>query len=943
MTQPTSATDTAPRQRHRTRRLLFWLAGLITGAISLLLILALVIWLLLRSFASDLNPVLSPIINPLLERFVGPGSQVDIEYLDHTQLRLSQLELVPDSTTRLTASGVTLSYDLKRLSGGDLDNLSAESLSINIADSDDTGGAESPPASPTADATVLSNRLDITLPVLSDLMSLPIGNINLPDIEIGTPDLQASLAADLNPQLWWLRGDANLAEIRGTVQLDARLQRTAATGDTPERADLLLLISQQETLLAQLWAGMTQAESVTSADLRLQTDLPGLQQRLPVIADIPVSGEGLTLTAALSSPNEAVWPEQLTGSLQATLQTAASELADGIRLDQLQTRLSATHSDHDRDWQVQLTPGPLRLTLINPDASPDTVRARLSTVNAHCRQDFSSCELSTSLQGTLNAADYRVAFDLQPDVDWHQTEDSHARLPLALTLDLAASETLPAVHSTAAGEISATLTPDGGWYLSAGDGLTVKTDGLAVSLPTSDEPSTTSTDWAISPVNATLLNQLTLSGDLNRLQSINSTPWQISLNPVRVTSGDGLIRIGKTGLSCTPTLLTAARFSADLLERCALETRLLPSDWGIWPVPDVQIRGPFSVALNADHQAIEADLNLTAANQQIDLRTRLQHDLLSGEGSLQWHLQDAALDWTALGMSQMANLTEVQLLNGRLSGQGWVDWQQTDTGWDVVPDVMLRADEVGLIYNNQMTLDEGNVLLALRRPAKGQQAGDYLLDAQVSAGKVDNGITLSNILARSQTRIPADLGYVDVSVYEMHTDVLGGRVYTPLIRYDSRKDVNAFGIRLDHIQLSQIAELEAQAGVNATGLLDGLLPVVLTAEGPSIPGGTLFARDPGGVVQYRGDTADALSKTNQGTGLAMQLLSDFRYDLLQSGVTYQPNGELNLALKFEGHNPDFFDGQKTLLNVNLEYNLLDLLESLRLSNDVIQKIENKYQ
>ena len=97
------------------------------------------------------------------------------------------------------------------------------------------------------------------------------------------------------------------------------------------------------------------------------------------------------------------------------------------------------------------------------------------------------------------------------------------------------------------------------------------------------------------------------------------------------------------------------------------------------------------------------------------------------------------------------------------------------------------------------------------------------------------------------------------------------------------------------------------------------------------------------MVKYLGDTANALSKSNQGTGMAMKLLSDFRYELLQSSVQYQPDGQLNLALKFEGHNPDFFDGQKTLLNVNLEYNLLDLLESLRLSNDVIQKLEDKYQ
>ena len=60
-------------------------------------------------------------------------------------------------------------------------------------------------------------------------------------------------------------------------------------------------------------------------------------------------------------------------------------------------------------------------------------------------------------------------------------------------------------------------------------------------------------------------------------------------------------------------------------------------------------------------------------------------------------------------------------------------------------------------------------------------------------------------------------------------------------------------------------------------------------------------------------------------------------------MRYQPDGQLNLSLQFEGKNPDFFDGQKTHLNVNLDYNLLDLLESLRIANDVIEKVEQKYK
>src|SRR5690554_7445196 len=73
--------------------------------------------------------------------------------------------------------------------------------------------------------------------------------------------------------------------------------------------------------------------------------------------------------------------------------------------------------------------------------------------------------------------------------------------------------------------------------------------------------------------------------------------------------------------------------------------------------------------------------------------------------------------------------------------------------------------------------------------------------------------------------------------------------------------------------------------------------------------------------------------------MAMQLLSDFQYNKLQAGVAYQPDGKFNLDLQFQGKNPGFFNGKPTHLNVNLEYNLLDLLESLRIADDIITRSE----
>src|SRR5690554_7120615 len=87
--------------------------------------------------------------------------------------------------------------------------------------------------------------------------------------------------------------------------------------------------------------------------------------------------------------------------------------------------------------------------------------------------------------------------------------------------------------------------------------------------------------------------------------------------------------------------------------------------------------------------------------------------------------------------------------------------------------------------------------------------------------------------------------------------------------------------------MSQVVAIEPSSEIKATGILDGLVPVVITPEGLEIPTGSLFARDPGGNVRYQNATADALAQSDQSMGMAMQLLSDFQYNKLQAGVAYQ--------------------------------------------------------
>merc|ERR1711879_543777 len=381
----------------------------------------------------------------------------------------------------------------------------------------------------------------------------------------------------------------------------------------------------------------------------------------------------------------------------------------------------------------------------------------------------------------------------------------------------------------------------------------------------------------------------------------------------------------------------------------------LPSRAGQWPLPDMQLDASLELDLMAAD--INTRLSLQAAQQQLQLRGFVQHQMDSGVGALQWHLQQARLNWDNMGLGELSTLTSIQLLGGQVSGQGWVDWS-LEQG-HVEPDLMLRGDDISLIYDNTIVADHWSLLLSMQSeadpyPLPTQQnrsssqprfsqvdSKQWVVDAQVAGESLNSGVELTNVLARSRLRLTPD--WFELNLYEIHMDLLGGQVQVPAARYDSRKDINAFGVELYRLQLTELAALEPNAGVEATGVLDGVLPVVLTAEGPTVPGGNLFARSPGGVLRYNTDTSASLKQADPTVGLAMQALENFHYTELNSGITYAADGALNLALQFQGANPDFFDGQATHLNVNLDYNLLDLLESLRVASDVVSRLEEKYQ
>ena len=109
----------------------------------------------------------------------------------------------------------------------------------------------------------------------------------------------------------------------------------------------------------------------------------------------------------------------------------------------------------------------------------------------------------------------------------------------------------------------------------------------------------------------------------------------------------------------------------------------------------------------------------------------------------------------------------------------------------------------------------------------------------------------------------------------------------------------------------------------------------------TVPDGELHSRAPGGTINYfppggRADLSDLPS-------YALQALEEFNYNMLTATPSYYEDGTLIIAVHTEGHSPPLNTERPVHLNLNMEQNILSLLESLRYSGKLTDKLEQQLQ
>ncbi len=151
---------------------------------------------------------------------------------------------------------------------------------------------------------------------------------------------------------------------------------------------------------------------------------------------------------------------------------------------------------------------------------------------------------------------------------------------------------------------------------------------------------------------------------------------------------------------------------------------------------------------------------------------------------------------------------------------------------------------------------------------------------------------------------------------------------------------SAMKLHVEGLDIARIVELQQLQGLEISGVLDGMLPVLINGGEVSIEGGKFTNQPEGGMINYEIDPSVLESISNPLTDTVIKALTDFSYTVLTADVDYQPDGELQVDFHIEGSSPNLENGRPVHLNINSEQNVLSLLESLEYTSNLNKGLES---
>lgn len=404
--------------------------------------------------------------------------------------------------------------------------------------------------------------------------------------------------------------------------------------------------------------------------------------------------------------------------------------------------------------------------------------------------------------------------------------------------------------------------------------------------------------------------------------------YRISLNDTRCSSHNLMITAKYISEPITATLL-ASDISLELPAHKPMSVNA-SIDLVIKEAHESRLTAKAHIALsNSEIHLVSSSLNVEGLNFD---RFELVHSLDSNKGELQSGFSG---NTTALSRWFKSPINGDFVVDQEVKWHGSFasDWQQ----WPVTITSRLKGSNLAGEFDGY-TFKEGELNLTLT----GWSQLTTPEPARMNWKEIDVGFPMRHTRLSFNLSLDPFSGSFHIQGISAQTEILGGKVSSDSYAYSSDSGDGYLLLILDTLDLLQVLSLE-QENFYAEGKLNGRVPVKIEKNQILIEDGVIEAIAPGGIIQYKpSDSVTSLAKSSPQMAMVLETLENFRYDTLGSNVDFGSDGILHLSTSLTGSNPDFEGGRKINFNLNVEEDIAALLESLRLSDKITKRIDEKF-
>jgi hypothetical protein len=350
-----------------------------------------------------------------------------------------------------------------------------------------------------------------------------------------------------------------------------------------------------------------------------------------------------------------------------------------------------------------------------------------------------------------------------------------------------------------------------------------------------------------------------------------------------------------------------------------------------------------------DDAALRLEAHSTAFDAAVTLASRLEYAFATQAGSAHVQLSPVQFDPSHLTWKKLVPLESfpMDVTGGHLSATASLTWGPEAGSRDQSP--VLQTGSATVMLEQLSGQYESIMVNGLTTTLNFHTAEADTITmpepARVTIAAVQTGVEVTDLSLELQLgwALPATLEWV--ALHNVSAAVFGGRATSEGGRLDIAHPDQTFTVKVEQLDLQQLLHLEQQKGIEGTGVLDGIIPVILTPTGVQVRDGILEARPPGGVLRYKPatETTQEVAPADSQLSLVLQALSDFHYNTLKLGIQYEENGTLKLTARLEGKNPDWQQGRPVHFNLTVQENIPALLKSLRVVQGIEQSLQEHLQ